>query len=74
MNIVKTSTKKENIRKYQIEVTDMKNMITNTKNILEDSTADQMKQKNGSVIGRQGNGTQPKRAVKRKKNKKEKIA
>ena len=40
MNIVKTSTKKENIRKYQIEVTDMKNMITNMKNILEDSTAD----------------------------------
>ena len=49
----------------------MKNMITNMKNILEDSTADQMKQKNGSVIGRQGNGTQPKRAVKRKEYKRE---
>ena len=32
-----------------------------------------MIESNGSVIGRQGNGTQPKRAAKRKKNKKEKI-
>ena len=46
----------------------MKNMITNMKNTLEDLIADQMKQKSGSVIGRQGNGTQVKRAVKRKKN------
>lgn len=40
MNIVRTSTKIKQIQENQIEVTDMKNMITNLKNILEDSIAD----------------------------------
>ena len=67
--------KTENIRKFQTEVTELKNTTTELKNNQWGSKADLMKQKKGSENLRHGRETHPIRAAKRKKNeKKMKIA
>lgn len=45
---------RENIRKYQIEVTELKNTINELKNTLEEFKADKMEQKKQSVIWKTG--------------------
>ena len=59
----------KNIRKNQTEVTDLKNIITELKNALEgfNSRLDEVEQRVQSTL-RQGSGTQPTTAAKRKKN------
>ena len=59
----------KNIRKYQTEVTDLKNTITELKNTLEgfNSRLDEIEQRVQSTL-RQGSGTQPIRTSERKKN------
>ena len=59
----------KNLRKYQTEVTDLKNTITKLKNTLEgfNSRLDEVEQRVQSTL-RQGSGTQPITAAKRKKN------
>ena len=58
----------ENIRKFQTEVTELKNTTTELKNNQWGSKADLMKQKKGSENLRHGRETHPIRAAKRKKN------
>ena len=59
----------KNLRKYQTEVTDLKNTITKLKNTLEgfNSRLDEVEQRVQSTL-RQGSRTQPITAAKRKKN------
>lgn len=57
----------ENTRKFQTEVTELKNTITELKNNQWVSKADLMKQKKGSENLRHGRETHPIRAAKRKK-------
>ena len=62
----------ETLRKYQREITELKNTITKLENIMESSTVDQMKQKKRmSQLKRQGSGTHPIRAAKGKNGKDE---
>ena len=63
MNTMKTSTKRENKRKYQREV------ITELKN----TTADWMKQKNRSVSWKKSSGTHPKQQNENRLKKNETI-
>ena len=57
----------ENIRKFQTEVTELKNTITEWKNNQWGSKADLMKQKKGSENLRHGIETHPIRQQKEKK-------
>ena len=59
----------KNIRKYQTEVTDLKTTKTELKNTLEglNSRLDEVEQRVQSTL-RQGSGTQPITAAKRKEN------
>lgn len=67
MNKVRISRERENIRKYQLEITELKNIITELKIGSRGSTEDEVEQKTGSVTWK-SSGTHPNRAVKRKKN------
>ena len=60
----------ENVRKYHMAVTELKNTIIELKSTLKGLNSRQNKLKKGSVNSKQGSGTHLIRAVKRKKNEK----
>lgn len=71
MNTVITLAKRK-IRQCEVEVTELKNLITELikKNHQGGSSADQMKQRKDPSTQRQGSDTHPIRALKRKVNEK----
>lgn len=65
MNKVRSLT--QNIKKYQIQVTEPKHRIITLKNTKKDLTADKMKEKKGSVNLRTGQWKSPNQKNKKKK-------
>ena len=60
----------ENVRKYHMAVTELKNTIIELKSTLKGLNSRQNKLKKGSVNSKQGKGTHHIRAGKKKKNEK----
>ena len=69
INVVRTSTKRENIRKHQTEVTEVKHSMAELKNTLEGFKSRLDKAKIGSTNSRTGQWNSPKQCREKKKKK-----